>query len=1098
MRRRLAVVAAGASLALLAALPARAIRPTRAERSDAKRFGFNRSPFDRGSARPSDSARRAFASYNSASGGRWRMDFSARTGLPSSLHGGRGVPRPGRPQDAARSFLDSHQSLLGVDPSVLKASRVVRGTGHEHVLYRQNYHGIPVEFSAVKVHMDDRGAVIGVDSTFEPIGAIPTSPTVSAAAAEGAAAADAGAGAVVREAPTLAIVPVQATGADRLSWKMRVDGPGGGWRYYVDALTGQVLFRYQIDRFALCVTSGVVSGSVYAVDPSTSLATVRPFNDQYVYVGKTPTQAVTAHDATYGDGFFCASAPGKVSMSLQGPYVSVSEFRGPSAHYDNGGGIWSTIATPVSSPHPYPNDAVVVSTIDLSGAAPDAVEFLPVFSSFQVGDYTGSALEGGDITDDDQLVEYDGSDHPIASFIGNRGAFNGAAVHGRLMHLALRSNASGQKNGYDVAISSYLTLSAPDTTSASGSSHTWTTADTSVGLGGEAALFYQLNEMHDYFTNATYGPDASGAVALNKPVVAMAHAGPNLINAFYDPDYDDLFFGDLSATAPSDVFINDATVPHHEYVHYVLEKIWSIQNFGQAGTISEGDADYFAASSLDDPAIGEYVCTNLQGSACWLRQIDDTLTPPYKLNDLNCGQSGKGPCWSGEIHDDSPFYSQALWDIRREAITRLGHDQGRACADQLLFQSLLFFPESFQEVYQAMLQVDAMGAVAACGGANAEQAEIGSAFGAHGLIQSGGDAYEPDDGFGSAVDISTLGVVSATINPAADEDFYSFGAGAGLVQLTLSLPSVGSGLYEAYQLKLYDRTRHQVAGAEPPYNGFGTIDGICDAGDCQTTASQVVLQYNNPSGGLLYAQVVGGTALNYSNSGVHSATPYALSVSYPQSGALSGGIVSAAFDNDEIGFTVNVSTFVSNQDWRFAYARLRDQSLAAMPATRTHDAHQTGDYLDLVSSDNAHGYVTGRVRLVPGFAARFPAVGTVYLEVFGYDVHGSTASLGLSNAINLSATSPDLAAYNNVFNPLRGEKATIRYAVDGTGNLTVTLYTVTGERVATLFDGPVSAGKGSLDWDGRNLAGSTVASGVYVVRAVGPGLNKTQKIVVVK
>jgi Zn-dependent metalloprotease len=1084
--------------ALLASAPAFAFRPTSAGRSDAKRFGFDRVSPPRLRA-PSESAKRAFAAFNAGAGGRWKMRFSGRTGLPSSIYGGRGVARPGRPQDAARSFLTSNQGMLGLDPSALTETRVVRGNGHEHVLYRQKYRGIPVEFTAVKVHMAADGSVLGLDSTYEPLSGVATTPSVSATDAARAAVTDAGAGAQVREAPTLAIVPVETTGADRLSWKMRVDGKGGGWRYYVDAITGQVLFRYQIDRFlSVCASSGVVSASIYSIDPSSTAPSVTPFNDQYVFVGKTPTRVTTANDPFYGDGFFCSPAPGKVTMSLQGPYVSVSEFRGPSAHYDNGSGVWATYATPVSSPHPYPNSSVLVSTINLESALPNAVEFLPVFSTFKVGDYTGSALEGGDITDDDQLFVYDGYDDPVAAYLGNRGNFRGAAVHGRVMHLVLKSNSSGQNNGYDISISSYLTLSSPDTNGASGSSHTWTSADTSVNLHGEFSLFYHLNKMHDYFLA---GVDKSSAVVLSKPVVAMAHAGPDLINAFYDPDQDDFMFGDLNTSAPSDIFADDATVPHHEYVHYITEKIWSIQNFGQAGAISEANADYFAASSLDDSAIGRYVCTQLNsGTPCVLREIDDAAPAGkfYNLADTSCGTSGHGPCWSGEIHDDSPFYSQALWDIRKYAISTLGYANGKACADGLEFQTLLFFPESFGEAYQAMLQVDKMGAVAACGGANAMQSEITNAFNAHGIAPASGDGYEPDDGFGSAVDISTLGAVSATIYPGADSDFYSFGAGAGLVQLTLSLPSIGSGLYEAYQIKLFDRSRHQVAAAEPPYNGFGTLDGVCDTSDCQTTASQVVLRYNNPSGGLLYAEVVGGTAQNYSNSFVHSTIPYALSVSYPQAGALSGGIVNASFDADQIGFTVNVSTFVSNQDWRFAYAQLRNQSLEAMPNTVTHQAHVSGDWLDLVSSDSAHGYLTGSVKLVPGFAARFPSVGTVYLEVFGYDVHGSTSSLGLSNPINLTATAPALAAYNNIFNPMTGGKATVRYATDGPGRLTVKLYTVTGELVSTLYDGPVSGGKGSLDWSGRNMRGSVVASGVYVVRAVGPGLNKTQKIVIVK
>jgi hypothetical protein len=37
-----------------------------------------------------------------------------------------------------------------------------------------------------------------------------------------------------------------------------------------------------------------------------------------------------------------------------------------------------------------------------------------------------------------------------------------------------------------------------------------------------------------------------------------------------------------------------------------------------------------------------------------------------------------------------------------------------------------------------------------------------------------------------------------------------------------------------------------------------------------------------------------------------------------------------------------------------------------------------------------------------------------------------------------------------------------------------------------------------VDWFGRNLSGNRVASGVYLLHMVAPGISKTQKIVVVK
>lgn len=1073
----------------LAAAPAGAVKAGPQAREEARRFGLDRrEPLRRKAPRAGLAG--DFEGFRAAQGGGWRLRVDPRTGEAASLSGGRTRPRRGRPEDIARDFLRGEGRLMGVDPETLTLERQRDGRGARHLLFRQRFRGLPVEFSAVKVHLDEAGAVEGVDARWEPGLDVPASPAVPAAAAADAAARDAG-GTWYGE-PQLVVLPLERTGKAHLAWKVRVRAPSASWRYYVDAMTGQVLFRYNNLRFAppVCLTSGVVSGMVYDIDPTTTpTQTRRYFNNLDVYVADASTKATTYVDATFGAGFFCSGVVGKVSMSLQGPYVNVSQFRGASVHYDNGNGAWSTVATPVSSPHPYANDSVHVATINLTGAVPsNQVKFLPLFTNFSVGGFTGenaSDIAGGDITDDDQVTFYDWQDRPVASYIGNRGAFKGAAVPGKVLHIGLKSNEAGVQSGYDVVLSSYLTVDSPFTYGAGGSSHTFVKADAPVGLESEQNLFYHLNEMHDYMFN---GVNRSGGAPVTRPVVAMAHVGPNLANAFYNPEFDNLMFGDVNSLGISDAFTEDATVPRHEYVHYLVEKIWPIQNFGQAGGISEAVADYFAASSLDMSSIGRHVVSMLGGTGV-LRELDCLKDPS------RCKSFSPAAGWVGEIHDDSEALGQALWELRRARISALGLSAGRSCADGLIWESLFYFPESFDELYEGMLRVDREGRVAACGGANTASADITAAFTSHGLTLGNGDGWERNDGFGSAVDVSTLGAVSATIYPVGDVDFYSFGAGPGLVRVTMNLPPSG-GYFKAYQLKLFDRARRLVASAAPPYDGINTLDGLCEQNDCTTTARQVTLSYNNPSGGLLYAQVTGGDGIYGSNSGVNDpSVPYALSFSFEGASALSGSIVSATFDRDLFSFSVDVASFVSVQDWRFASAQLRDQAQVPLPNTRT---DELGSYLTFVSSANGLGRITGRARLLNGFASRFPAAGTVYLEVFGVNRASRTASLGLSNPLNLSSQAAELTAYNNIIDPARGGKATVKYAVTGSGRLTVKVYTVTGSLVATLFDGPVTPGKGAVDWDGRNFSGSGAASGVYVVRAEGPGLSKSQKIVIVK
>ncbi len=1124
--RRLA--AAWLVLALLAG-PAAAFLPVPQSRGDAKRYGF--ATLRRHGAHVAvDASSSTIAGYN-----RWRP---RGIGLAAAAMGRRPGARPIR--ESAEDFLKAQGPALGIDPASLAFERVSDGGSHKHALFRQLYHGIPVDFARVKVHLAPDGAVTGVDSDFDQTLSLDPTPKLAPQAAEGAALADAGGGLAQEPELVVFLDPARLNPA-RLAWKVRVRRTDALWRYYVDASTGRVLFRYNDFReFSSCALTGTVKGYVYDVDPSSTPAIqLRDFPHERVFVGDGAHWAETQPDLdplgvghAQGKGFYCSGTSiGKIFTQLQGVHVNVANFLGPSAHYDNGSGVWQTVGTPVSSPHPYANNAVVTSTIDLSGGiAPGAVAFLPVFTQLNVGTVAGGGFgESSDITDDDQLQFIDQFGNTVASYVGNfRAPFNATAVPGQLLRLRLKSNASGQGIGYDVSQSSYLTLS-QQYVNGTNNDVIWTSSQTSTGLRSEISLFYHLNQMHDYFeslmtndpTYPNYVAPSSAAYLPASGVNAMAFAGPNLINAFYDPDYDDLFFGDVSNQAPQDTFTDDATVPHHEYTHYVVEKIWPIQNFGQAGAISEANADYFSASSFEwsvgspDSSIGRY--TNLQVGG----------TGP--LRELDC--PSKAPCavltnsaWHGEIHDDSIFVSQAYWDIRKARETLQGSPAGANCVDRLIFNALLYFPESFQELSSALLRVDASGAVRDyCGGAGSLQGTILSAFSNHGLLLPGGtnDPYDVtvgitqvkhNDGFETAVDVSSTPSLSATIYPTADVDFYTFGAGPGLVRVKMALPpsTNNPGFYKGYMITLFDASHRQVAQAMPPYDGINTDSGFCMPTDCNTTSKSVELDYDNTTGQQLFVEISGGPTLSGgSTSGVNDPNQYTLTFSYPMSSALAGSIVSAAVDRDLISFNVHVTTFPQQQDYRFSYAQLRDHDEVVIPNTQTSSLLSPSGYLTLVSSQNAGGVISGTVRLQNGFAAAHPSLGTVYLEVFGYNVaggqdpndfnaFGSTVSLGLSNVMSLTTNLSDAKAYNNVFNPARGEHATIRWDVQSAGHLRMRLYTLNGTFIETLMDQDVSAGKGAVDWLGRNFAGSNVASGIYLLRIEGPGVDKTIKVAVVK
>lgn len=1079
------------------AAPASAVMRDRRQNAneDSRRYGLDKP--QPGWKRPNMSGARALSRLRAMSTAGVRARFSPQ-GSVTSLSGRLSEPTPGGPEAAARTYLAQNRDLHGIDPASLALDIARTAGGVAHLLFRQRHDGIEVEFARVKMHVSALGEVLGIQSDYAPDLPAASSPAIGVAQA--AQAVEASLGRSPGQSGTLVYLPVYKTGEVRLAWRFRVSQQRSIWMYYVDALTGEILFRYNDMRY-VCQTSGNVIGKVYDLDTSAALVD-RAIPNQYVYTYNAAGPSAAVTDAA---GAYCNSnTAGKIYAGLQGPYANVSNYNSFPAHFDNGGGTWFPSGTNVTSPDPYPagsrvpNSMVAVSTIN-SPTPPVAAPFIgakivaavPIFQTLDVGLLNSE----GEIAQDDQLVVTDGNGVPVASFIGQKSSLRGGMVLGIQPQIGLHLFATpiaGGGHGYQVVNSSFMALTNNPTTLGASSDIAWNATHTSDNSVDEINIFYHLNKMHDFLNSDV---NSAGNAPIGVPVVAMAHAGASLANAFYNPDYGNFFFGDAAQ------FALDATVVRHEYMHFVVDRIFPVFNFGQFGAVSESVADYFSATSLNHSAIGGGVAGAFGSEA--------------SLRNLACNHSGGSPAckvyptdWAGEIHDDSLPLSQSLWDLRTSV--------GAACTDELVFQSLFYFPYSFEEFLDAMLQVNARapGVTPQCVGSNATRAtSIASAFSGHGIstTTAGGDAFEPNDGPQTATSISTFPTVSATIFPTGDMDYYVFGAAAGLVHTRLELPNQGVGANFAYGMQLLDRNYRPVAQAAPLIDVTHTAAGGCPGGlsDCLTSSTDVDLYYNNPSAGQFYLVVSGAATDEGSNSGTRSTKPYRLTFEYPFYGAIGASIVSASFDGDVISFAATVSTFVRIQDLTFDHAQLRDQAGFALPGTET---NTPSPYLVLVSSVSSGGRITGTVRLASGFARRFPSVGTVALEVFArsrletaqceQSVHPGAAclsqSLGVSGQFNLTAHESSLTAWNNVFNPRQGQKTTFKYEVKNSGHVTLKLYTQSGAFVATILDQEVTAGKGAVDWYGTNANGRTVASGIYLLNMQGPGISAVQKVVVVK
>lgn len=1135
---------------------------------------------------PSSAARAAFRKFSAAHGGGWQVRYNPRTALPEALTGGRTSRYAGDPEQAALAFFTENRDLLKADPQALRLVLKKEFMGVTHLQYQQYKDGLPVEFSYARVHVSAAGEISGYQGRFEPDLSVNTVPSVSAPAAAAAASADLGLR-LASPKTELVLYPDEASGGLKLAWKVR-GRAGGLWVYYVDASDGKVLFKYDDLRRAACPaltpTFGNSAATVYAISPlpgynTNSLALLesdwqptatKALRDQYVWVGD-----YTVNTVTDKDGDYCSSTDGKVFSSIKGPYFSVTNFRGASAHWDNAGGEWRPQSVSVQSPHPYADSQSYPYPVTVSPALAAGEKFakvMPYFSSFDVGelDVFGSLNDNDEVSVANPAV----ANGSAGVYIGQRtSAFYGAAIENPSYNVTLKTDAAGTRNGFAISSSRYLVLkNDPIHADNPSGSVIWSTSNPNVSfmymavpspdakqLGDANALsevnaFYHLNAARHYFDNLNLDPMHPDAVIkpadLSKRVPVMVHAHGEadkvggacsfgdptcngMLNAFYDLENDNIMIGDgqIDFNGKYRSFALDGTIVRHEYIHLVVNRIYPIINFGEFGAISEALADYFAMSSFwnegytSQTVLGNYVGSG-EGAA---RDISGSGSPTT--------QKSMPGDWRGEVHDDSLMISQPLYSLRLGsrhldpnplAPVGLVGFPNRSVADVLTFAALFYFPDNFLNFRDAMK--------AACtdlrsnGCTSSMEASIDSAFGDHGIVNAtSNDPYETgsnsklcenNDGPECASEIGdAVRISSATIYPLGDVDYYSLPLSAGDFTAKLNFPpGTAADTYNAYALYLFDSDRNIVRDASGVEvvavpGIYNDPNGVCpDIGDCLTLSPSVTLSYNIPLAGRYYLVVAAAPTSSYSNSSANSQLPYSVDLSRTPIGSAQASILTAAYDSDAITFNVPYNKFamsvspssssaLSGAEQVFEYAQLRDHNYVPIAGTLT---NLPGTYMKLVNGTlNTATFdilgrpiLSGQVRLQPGFGARYPGVGTVYVEVFGRNHMGQVISMGVSNALNLSANRSAATAYNNIIKG--GSSALVKYELLAAGTLTVKIYTQSGSLVKTLFDGAVPAGKGTLEWDGGNSTGGQAASGIYFVKTKGPGLDKIIKIAVVR
>jgi hypothetical protein len=97
-----------------------------------------------------------------------------------------------------------------------------------------------------------------------------------------------------------------------------------------------------------------------------------------------------------------------------------------------------------------------------------------------------------------------------------------------------------------------------------------------------------------------------------------------------------------------------------------------------------------------------------------------------------------------------------------------------------------------------------------------------------------------------------------------------------------------------------------------------------------------------------------------------------------------------------------------------------------------------------------------------------------------------------------SAASPTtLQLAQNAPNPF-DRTTSLRFALPASGPVNLSVFDVAGRRVATLVNRSLDAGVHTIAWDGRDAAGASVASGVYLYRLEANGRTLTKEMVRLK
>jgi hypothetical protein len=125
-----------------------------------------------------------------------------------------------------------------------------------------------------------------------------------------------------------------------------------------------------------------------------------------------------------------------------------------------------------------------------------------------------------------------------------------------------------------------------------------------------------------------------------------------------------------------------------------------------------------------------------------------------------------------------------------------------------------------------------------------------------------------------------------------------------------------------------------------------------------------------------------------------------------------------------------------------------------------------------------------------------------WYKLAAVDIHGNESEYVIISPSGVTGDDTPVAPaasylqqnYPNPFNPL----TTIRFGLKERAEVSLRIYDPAGRLVRTLVDEPRDAARHAEDWDGRDNAGRSVASGVYFYRLKAGAFEETKKMVLLR